>query len=75
MVDVTTFNPNATINYNGVSVDPISGDVYYSGIKSFEQWQQNATFVFSDSGVGLVKKWEFVNKNAFPAGMFFNSSF
>lgn len=71
MVDVVSVSPNAAMYYNSLAVDPITGDVYFASLKDYSVWQTNATVVFTDNGTTLAKKWEFANKNAMPAGVFF----
>ena len=73
LVDLSYFDDNAAILYNGLGVNPTTGYVYANtlkGVGPFYTTNQIWVFNFSDNVNAPLFKFE--NYTRFPAGFFFN---
>lgn len=65
---------DSNIFYNGFGVDPVSGAKIYTAFSDYGKYKENKTCLFDVEGSG-GKKFFFDKLTAFPAGVFFTSSF
>lgn len=76
MLDVKDMVENVGVVYNTVTVDPVSGDVYFNTIKGYgANVAINQISVFDFNGSTPVLKAAYKDYTRYPAGVFFTSNF